>query len=191
MLYGTRIGVILSNRRCGCSRFGSRQHEAAKITVETVDCFVLLLGVDGSHGLDLSFVSHIFLLDKIWNPSLEKQVVARAYRMGSTASVEIETLIMKDTIEDLMLSLEQDEQQPTDDSNTVQTLKGLADQTLSKQETPGQVQQPFQVAEMRKLHYLLRRIRLVRDDPEKKHERNERGSNREGSSKRKRIRFNV
>ena len=36
-------------------------------------CFVLLLTRDGSHGLDLSMVTNLFLLDKIWDPAVEKQ----------------------------------------------------------------------------------------------------------------------
>ena len=30
-----------------------------------VDCFIMLLSNDGAVGLDLSFVTHIFLLDKV------------------------------------------------------------------------------------------------------------------------------
>lgn len=37
-------------------------------------CFVLLLGKKGAHGLDLSFVTHMFLMDQIWDRSLETQV---------------------------------------------------------------------------------------------------------------------
>jgi len=48
-----------------------------------VDCPVLLLSKDGSHGLDLSMVERVFLVDKIWDPALEDQVVARAWRLGS------------------------------------------------------------------------------------------------------------
>ena len=38
------------------------------------ECFVLLLGRKGAHGLDLSFVTHMFLMDQIWDRSLETQV---------------------------------------------------------------------------------------------------------------------
>lgn len=37
-------------------------------------CLVLLLGKKGAHGLDLSFVTHMFLMDQIWDRSLETQV---------------------------------------------------------------------------------------------------------------------
>ncbi|CAM9678677.1 unnamed protein product [Ectocarpus fasciculatus] len=63
------------------------------------ECFVLLLGKRGAHGLDLSFVTHMFLMEQIWDRSLETQVVARANRMGAKGSVSVVQLIMKDTME--------------------------------------------------------------------------------------------
>ena len=49
-----------------------------------VDCFVLLLTRDGSHGLDLSMLTHLFLVDQCWDPAVEQQVrIARACRMAS------------------------------------------------------------------------------------------------------------
>jgi len=63
-------------------------------------CRVLLLGIEGSHGLDLSFVTHIFLMDSILNNSLEKQVISRAYRMGARSSVNVDNVIAKGTVEE-------------------------------------------------------------------------------------------
>jgi len=64
--------------------------------VEEEDTSVLLLEEDGSTGLDLSFATHIFLLDRIKDPSLEKQIVSRAWRMGSTGPVTVELLQVVD-----------------------------------------------------------------------------------------------
>jgi hypothetical protein len=65
----SRGGALTQVANCG-----SKRRFAARRVAEAVDCRVLLLSKDGSHGLDLSFVTHIFLLDKIWDPALEKQV---------------------------------------------------------------------------------------------------------------------
>lgn len=65
-------------------------------------CFVMLLGKDGAVGLDLSFVTHIFLMDQIWDRSLEMQVVARAHRMGAKGAVLVEQLVMGGTVEEKM-----------------------------------------------------------------------------------------
>lgn len=66
---------------------------------------VLLLTEVGSHGLDLSFVTHVFLMEEIWDKSLEKQVVSRAHRMGARQAVVVEQLVMRDTIEVLLLRM--------------------------------------------------------------------------------------
>uniref|UniRef100_K3W7Q3 RING-type domain-containing protein n=1 Tax=Globisporangium ultimum (strain ATCC 200006 / CBS 805.95 / DAOM BR144) TaxID=431595 RepID=K3W7Q3_GLOUD len=66
---------------------------------------VLLLTEMGSHGLDLSFVTHMFLMEEIWDKSLEKQVVSRAHRMGARQAVVVEQLVMRDTIEGLLLRM--------------------------------------------------------------------------------------
>ncbi|KAK1948541.1 F-box protein [Phytophthora citrophthora] len=64
---------------------------------------VLLLTEVGSHGLDLSFVTHIFLMDEIWDKSLEQQVISRAHRMGATQAVIVEQLWMRGSVESQML----------------------------------------------------------------------------------------
>ena len=57
------------------------------------DTFVLLLDASLSHGLDLSFVTHILLLEAINDASLLlEQVTSRAHRLGCTAPVVINTV---------------------------------------------------------------------------------------------------
>ena len=43
-------------------------------------CRILLLSTDGARGLDLSFVTHIYLMDSLLDLSLEQQIISRAYR---------------------------------------------------------------------------------------------------------------
>ncbi|OII75924.1 helicase conserved C-terminal domain-containing protein [Cryptosporidium andersoni] len=51
------------------------------------DISVLLLSVElGSHGLDLSCVSFIYIIDPITDEGIEKQTIARAYRMREIVS---------------------------------------------------------------------------------------------------------
>ena len=69
-------------------------------------CFCMLLGRDGSEGLDLSFVTHIVFLEQVWDKSLENQVVARAWRMGAKGAVKVETLIAETSVEATMQRLE-------------------------------------------------------------------------------------
>ncbi|RHY43346.1 hypothetical protein DYB30_007085 [Aphanomyces astaci] len=69
------------------------------------DVHVLFMTEIGAIGLDLSFVTHIFLMDEIWDKSVEKQVIARAHRMGATESVVVEQLEMRGSMEKLVREL--------------------------------------------------------------------------------------
>ncbi|KAL0025980.1 hypothetical protein WJX77_010392 [Trebouxia sp. C0004] len=64
---------------------------------------VLLMDETGSVGLDLSFVSWVFLMEPLADASLQAQVTARAHRMGAAQAVHVETLVMKGTAEEQML----------------------------------------------------------------------------------------
>eukprot|EP00617_Octactis_speculum_P024612 CAMPEP_0185761720 /NCGR_PEP_ID=MMETSP1174-20130828/20660_1 /TAXON_ID=35687 /ORGANISM="Dictyocha speculum, Strain CCMP1381" /LENGTH=454 /DNA_ID=CAMNT_0028443075 /DNA_START=102 /DNA_END=1466 /DNA_ORIENTATION=+ len=80
---------------------GERQKGHTVLT-QKVECPILLLSTDGSHGLDLSMVTNIFLLSKIWDAAVERQVISRAYRMGATGPVRVEQLIMSETVEQML-----------------------------------------------------------------------------------------
>ncbi len=58
--------------------------------------YVLMLCEDGSHGLDLSFVTHLFLINEVSDPAKRQQVVSRAHRMGATGPVVVEPVRMWD-----------------------------------------------------------------------------------------------
>ena len=64
----------------------------------SLDSYLLLLCEDGSHGLDLSFCTHIFIIHRILDPSLRQQVIARAHRMGASLDkgVVVQTLHLFD-----------------------------------------------------------------------------------------------
>jgi hypothetical protein len=56
------------------------------------DTFLLCLDANLSAGLDLSFVTHIFLLEAINDAALLEQVTSRAHRLGATGPVTIDTI---------------------------------------------------------------------------------------------------
>lgn len=72
------------------------------------DCMVLLMDGSAALGLDLSFVTHVYLMEPIWDRSMEEQVVSRAHRMGATRPILVETLAMRGTIEEQMIQFLQD-----------------------------------------------------------------------------------
>uniref|UniRef100_A0ACD5WMQ2 Uncharacterized protein n=1 Tax=Avena sativa TaxID=4498 RepID=A0ACD5WMQ2_AVESA len=75
---------------------------------EDPTCMALLMDGTAALGLDLSFVNHVFLMEPIWDRSMEEQVISRAHRMGATRPINVETLAMRGTIEEQMLKLLQD-----------------------------------------------------------------------------------
>ncbi|CAI9091372.1 OLC1v1026393C2 [Oldenlandia corymbosa var. corymbosa] len=67
------------------------------------NCMVLLMDGSAALGLDLSFVTHVYLMEPIWDKSMEEQVISRAHRMGAKRPIHVETLAMRGTIEEQML----------------------------------------------------------------------------------------
>ncbi|OQR97757.1 F-box protein [Thraustotheca clavata] len=85
------------------------QGDSMKVRLEQLVLFqhnpmvhVLFMTEIGAIGLDLSFVTHIFLMDEIWDKSVEAQVIARAHRMGATGAVVVEQLEMRGSMESLV-----------------------------------------------------------------------------------------
>lgn len=65
---------------------------------------VLLMDIkQASHGLHLSSASRVFIVNPIWDPNTESQAIKRAHRISQTKPVFVETLVLKDTLEDKML----------------------------------------------------------------------------------------
>lgn len=66
--------------------------ESVKLRKQKEDTFILLLDASLATGLDLSFVTHMFLLDPIDDAALLEQVTSRAHRLGCTGPVTVETV---------------------------------------------------------------------------------------------------
>lgn len=65
---------------------------------------VLLMDEVGAVGLDLSFASHVVLMEPVLETDLQQQVVARAWRLGSQQPVHMVTYIMGGgSIEEVMV----------------------------------------------------------------------------------------
>lgn len=61
---------------------------------------VLVMDEVGALGLDLSFVSWLFLMDPVWDASTEDQIVSRAHRIGASQVITVEKLMIKGSIEE-------------------------------------------------------------------------------------------
>lgn len=65
---------------------------------------ILLMDLrQASHGLHVASASRVFIVNPIWRPNVESQAIKRAHRIGQTKPVFVETLVLKDTLEEKML----------------------------------------------------------------------------------------
>ena len=74
-------------------------------TFNTTETFrVMLMNVhQAAHGLHIASASRVFFVNPVWQPNVEAQAIKRAHRIGQIRPVYVETLVLKDTLEDKML----------------------------------------------------------------------------------------
>ncbi|KAK1750232.1 ATP-dependent helicase ULS1 [Echria macrotheca] len=65
----------------------------------------------GNAGLNLTAASRIIICDPFWNPYIEMQAVDRAHRIGQQREVKVHRVLVKETVEDRILSLQEDKRQ--------------------------------------------------------------------------------
>ncbi|MGL5951373.1 MAG: DEAD/DEAH box helicase, partial [Cetobacterium sp.] len=75
--------------------------------------FIMTLKTGGV-GLNLTAADTIFIYDPWWNKTVENQAVDRAYRLGQDRTVFAYKLIMKDSIEEKILKLQESKSQLLD-----------------------------------------------------------------------------
>lgn len=65
---------------------------------------ILLMDVhQAAHGLHIAAASRVFFVNPVWQPTVEAQAIKRAHRIGQQRPVYVETLVLQDTLEDVML----------------------------------------------------------------------------------------
>lgn len=79
-------------------------------TFNTTETFrVMLMDVhQAAHGLHIAAASRVFFVNPVWQPTVEAQAIKRAHRIGQKRPVYVETLVLKDTLEDRMLKRRKD-----------------------------------------------------------------------------------
>lgn len=71
------------------------------------DCKVMLVSLKaGNSGLNLVAASQVIIFDPFWNPYVEEQAVDRAHRIGQARPVQIHRIVVKGTVEDRILELQ-------------------------------------------------------------------------------------
>ena len=77
--------------------------------------FMLMSLKAGAVGLNLQKASVVVLFDRWWNPAIEKQAIARAYRMGNKNTVHALKFITPNSIEDRIIELLHEKEELFDD----------------------------------------------------------------------------
>ena len=65
----------------------------------------------GGTGLNLTRANHVVLLDSWWNRSTDEQAIDRCHRIGQTRSVHVKKIVIKDSIEEKILALQDHKEQ--------------------------------------------------------------------------------
>jgi len=68
----------------------------------------------GGVGLNRTAADYVVLLDPWWNPAVEAQAIDRTHRIGQTKRVFAYRIVAKDTIEDKILSLQNNKRELAD-----------------------------------------------------------------------------
>ena len=77
---------------------------------DDVKVFLISLKAGGT-GLNLTSANLVIHFDPWWNPAVESQASDRAHRIGQEKDVEVIKLIAKETIEESIVTLQEDKKE--------------------------------------------------------------------------------
>ena len=69
----------------------------------------------GGVGINLTAADYVILFDPWWNPAVESQAIDRSHRIGQKKNVFAYKLIVKDTIEEKILMLQEKKKKLVED----------------------------------------------------------------------------
>jgi hypothetical protein len=107
---------------------------------------VLLMDISqAAFGLDVSSASRVYFVNPVFNKQVEAQAVKRAHRIGQFRPVFVETLVLRDSIEEVIIerrkAMSSDEQKKCktvlDDETLYDWIKNVRFVPLSREELPG------------------------------------------------------
>jgi SNF2 family DNA or RNA helicase len=87
---------------------------------DRVGAFLLSLKAGGV-ALNLTAADYVIIFDPWWNPAVEAQAIDRSHRIGQTRKVFVYRLVVKDTIEEKMLKLQEQKRDLVDKLITSET----------------------------------------------------------------------
>ncbi|KAK6522569.1 hypothetical protein TWF281_002008 [Arthrobotrys megalospora] len=102
------------------------RNDAVLNFTENPDVTVMLVSLKaGNSGLNLTVASHVIIIDPWWNPYVEEQAIDRAHRIGQTRPVFVHRLIIQETVEDRILTLQDQKREIISAAMDEDAIKGL------------------------------------------------------------------
>lgn len=97
----------LSFRRYDGGMSASNRDAAVRDFMENPNVKVILVSLKaGNSGLNLTAASQVIIMDPFWNPYTEMQAVDRAHRIGQQKPVQVHRVLVKGTVEDRIMELQ-------------------------------------------------------------------------------------
>jgi len=132
---GRLDGTLSQSRRTAVLEAFATMNPSTSAATATGRMNVLLASLRaGGVGLNLTAASSVFLVDPWWNPYVEEQAMDRVHRMGQTRTVQIRRYIVRDSVEERMLLLQDKKRSMVEDalgsSGTENQSSRLADLLL-------------------------------------------------------------
>lgn len=95
-------------RRYDGSMKPAERNEAVLEFSDNPSCRIMLVSLKaGNSGLNLNAASQVIIFDPFWNPYIEEQAVDRAHRIGQLRPVMVHRVLVENTVEDRILSLQE------------------------------------------------------------------------------------
>ncbi|CAH0484480.1 unnamed protein product [Peronospora farinosa] len=111
------VSLLLSRHGFSHCTFNGGLNQEARERVLTkfakdphIEVLVISLKAGGV-GLNLTCASVVILLDPWWNPGVEEQAIDRVHRLGQTQDVIVKRYVVMDTVEDMILQLQERKEQ--------------------------------------------------------------------------------
>lgn len=98
----------------GSQPLKSRQEHVQKFQAGINPIFLISLRA-GGFGLNLTKASYLFLMDPWWNPAVENQAIDRAHRIGQNKHLTVYRPIIKESVEEKVLTLQQEKKKLFDE----------------------------------------------------------------------------
>ena len=108
-----RLNGISYFKITGSTTKENRKEYVKRFQEGGADVFLISLKAGGT-GLNLTRAEAVIHFDPWWNVSAQNQATDRAYRIGQYKNVQVHKLIMKDSIEEKILTLQEKKKQLSD-----------------------------------------------------------------------------